>query len=72
MQYDEKYKEEILEEFKECPYYKTVSREYGIDRETLRRWVRKANIDVETLVKNANKERIIVVTKFKTIKVIEK
>lgn len=48
MQYDEKYKEEILEEFKECPYYKTVSRKYGIEQETLRRWIIKANI-IETL-----------------------
>lgn len=45
--YTEEFKNKVIESFKQCPYFKTISRKYGIERETLKRWLREKNINVE-------------------------
>ena len=70
MRYSEEFKEKVLEDFKICPYYKTICKKYGIERGTIKTWVRKANLDVEKLVEQSKQAEIIFMSKFRTIKVI--
>lgn len=70
MRYNAKFKAMVLKDFITCPYYKSICHKYGIDRETIKMWVRKANLDVEELVEQAKLSQIISISKFKTIKVV--
>lgn len=70
MRYNAKFKTIVLKDFITCPYYKSICHKYGINRETIKTWVRKANLDVEELVEQAKLAQIISISKFKTIKVV--
>ena len=47
--YSEEFKNKVIEDFKQCPYFKPISRKYGIGRETLKYWLRKENINIDEL-----------------------
>ena len=47
--YSEEFKNKVIEDFKQCPYFKPISRKYGIGRETLKYWLRKENININEL-----------------------
>lgn len=49
--YSEEFKNKVIEDFKEYPYYGTIARKYKISENCLHLWVRKANIDVIGLKK---------------------
>lgn len=70
MRYSEEFKNIVLEDFKTCPYFKTICRKYGLERGTIKTWVRKANLDVELLIETNSRKNIISISKFKKIKVI--
>ncbi len=49
--YSEEFKNKVIEDFKEYPYYGTIARKYNISENCLHLWVKKANIDVIGLKK---------------------
>ncbi len=71
MRYSEDFKAKVINDFKTCPYYKTICKKYGIERGTIKSWVRKANLDVEKLVEKLQSKETIDVLKFKVIKLID-
>lgn len=69
--YSEEFKKIVLDDFKKCPYFKTMCHKYGLERGTIKSWVRKANLDVELLIEINSRKDIISISKFKKIKVID-
>lgn len=50
MHYSEDFKNMVIEDFKTCPFYKTICLKYKIERGTIKSWVRKRELDVARLV----------------------
>ncbi len=70
MRYSEDFKTEVINDFKTCPYYKTICKKYNIERGTIKRWVRKANLNVEDLVEESQHKDKVDVSKFKIIRIV--
>ena len=70
--YDENFKQIVLEEFKLCPYVKTISKKFGICKETLKNWIRREKINVEELRELHNIELNDFKSKINPIEVAQK
>ena len=49
--YSEEFKNKVIEDFKEYPYYGTIAKKYNISENCLHLWIKKSNIDVMGLKK---------------------
>lgn len=70
MRYSNDFKNMVIEDFKSCPFYKTICAKYKIERGTIKSWVRKYDLDVAKLVaeyKSANGLDDIDLSKFTRI-----
>ena len=47
--YTDEFKKKVIEEFIKYPYYGTISKKMGISDQSVRTWVREANIDIHKL-----------------------
>lgn len=47
--YTDEFKKKVIEEFIKYPYYGTISKKMGISDQSVRTWVKEANIDIHKL-----------------------
>ncbi len=74
MRYSEEFKNQVIEDFKSCPFYKTISAKYNLERGTLKTWVRKKCLDVPSLIDEYESNEVtnkIALSKFIKISIIE-
>lgn len=58
--YSKEFKEEVLEDYKKCPFPKFITHKYSIGKETLRGWVKQEGINTyELRAKYSEKEKFV-------------
>ncbi len=73
MRYSEEFKNQVIEDFKSCPFYKTIFTKYNLEWGSLKAWVRKVCLDVPSLIYEYEYGEVtnkIVLSKFIKISII--